>query len=217
MVEEKDIQLLYPGGYFHVYNRGNNKETIFKTEENYYYFLSLWKKYIEPVAQTFCYSLLPNHFHFFIRIRENILLNDDVKNNKITGNFKESDALTPEEIRRRFSNFFNAYAKAINKRYNRTGSLFQERFRRKEITNTQYYTALIGYIITNAVKHGLVKRADEYPYCAYHAILSEKPTLLLRNEIIAWFGGKQQFVDYINSYEMDIVERKLFLESELDD
>ena len=80
MVEEKDIQLLYPGGYFHVYNRGNNKETIFKTEENYYYFLSLWKKYIEPVAQTFCYSLLPNHFHFFIRIRENILLNDDVKN-----------------------------------------------------------------------------------------------------------------------------------------
>jgi len=168
MVEEKNIQLLYPGGYFHVYNRGNNKEAIFKTAENYYYFLSLWKKYIEPVAQTFCYSLLPNHFHFFIRVRENILLNSDVKNNKRIDNLQKQDALTPEAIRRCFSNFFNAYAKAINKRYNRTGSLFQERFRRKEITDIHYYTALIGYIITNAVKHGLVKRADEYPYCAYH-------------------------------------------------
>lgn len=130
---------------------------------------------------------------------------------------KKNDVLTPEMIRRRFSNFFNAYAKAINKRYNRTGSLFQERFRRKEITNIQYYTALIGYIITNALKNGLVKRANEYPYCAYHAIVSKKPALLLRNEIIAWFCGEKQFVDYINSYEIDIVERKLFLESELDD
>ncbi len=217
MTEEKDIQLLYPGGYFHVYNRGNNKEIIFKSEENYFYFLSLWKKYIEPVAQTFCYNLLPNHFHFFIRIREHILLNDDFENDKLTDNPRKSDGLTPEIIRRRFSNLFNAYAKAINKRYNRTGSLFQERFRRKEITDMQYFTSLIGYIITNAVKHALVKRANEYPYSSYHAIVSEKPTLLLRNEIIAWFGGKKQFVDFINSYEIDIVERKLFLESELDD
>lgn len=217
MAEEKHTQLLYPGGYFHVYNRGNNKETIFKTEENYQYFLSLWKKYIEPVAQTFCYSLLPNHFHFFIRIRESIVLNDANNNNITSDNLPKKDVLNPEVISRHFSNFFNGYAKAINKRYNRTGSLFQERFRRKEITNIQYYTTLIGYIITNAVKHGLVKRADEYPYSAFHAMVSEKPTLLLRYEIIAWFGGKKQFVDYINSYQIGIVERKIFLESELDD
>jgi REP-associated tyrosine transposase len=217
MAQEKDLQLLYPGGYFHVYNRGNNKETIFKSEENYFYFLSLWKKYIEPIAQTFCYNLLPNHFHFFIRIRENILLNDEMGKSKTGDNLRKSDELTPEIIRRRFSNFFNAYAKSINKRYGRTGSLFQERFRRKEIANIGYFTSLVGYIITNALKHGLVTRADEYPYSAYNAIVSEKPTLLLRNEIIAWFGGKKQFVDYINSYEADIVQRKLFLEFELDD
>ncbi len=64
------IQKLTPGDYFHIYNRGNNKEIIFKEPENFIYFLNLWKKYIHPVAETFCYNLLPNHFHFFIRIKE---------------------------------------------------------------------------------------------------------------------------------------------------
>ena len=68
MDSENNLQKLTPGGYFHIYNRGNNKETIFKTHENYIYFLTLWKKYIEPIAETFCYNLLPNHFHFFIKI-----------------------------------------------------------------------------------------------------------------------------------------------------
>ncbi len=217
MSEEKNIQLLYSGGYFHVYNRGNNREVIFKEPENYYYFLSLWKKYVEPIAETFCYNLLPNHYHFFIRVRETILPASKLKSDEINNKPEKDDTLTPQMIAKQFSNLFNAYAKAINKRYNRVGSLFQERFRRKEITNIQYFTSLIGYIITNAVKHGLAKRAEEYRYGAYHAIVSEKATLLLRNEVIEWFGGRQQFIDYINMYQVEIFERKIFLESELDD
>ncbi|HVZ98174.1 MAG TPA: hypothetical protein VG847_14930 [Chitinophagaceae bacterium] len=217
MAEEKNIQLLYPGGCFHIYNRGNNREIIFKAPENYNYFLSLWKKYIEPVAQTFCYNLLPDHFHFFIRVRESILFDEDLKNNVITDGLNKSNILTPGIIAKRFSNLFNAYAKAINKRYNRTGSLFQERFRRKEIINIHYYSSLIAYIVANAVKHGLVKKADEYPYGAYHTLVSERPTLLLRNEVIEWFGGKQRFIDYIHSYGFESSDRKLFLETEFDD
>ncbi len=55
--------------YYHIFNRGNNRENIFKEERNYRYFLKLYAKYIEPVADTFAYCLLPNHFHLLVRTK----------------------------------------------------------------------------------------------------------------------------------------------------
>ena len=178
---------LEPGKYYHIYNRGNNKETIFKEPQNYHYFLFLWTKYIEPVAKTYCYCLLPNHFHFFIRISE---IGNDSKKSSVS---------------QAFSNFFNAYAKAINKKYQRTGSLFQENFKRKEITGEAYFISIIGYILTNAVKHGLCKDAATYPYSSYQILLSDSPTILLRDDIIQWFNSKGELVDFIKIYQEDIL------------
>ena len=56
---------LEPGNMYHIYNCGNNRETIFKETQNYEHFLYLWKKHVVPVTHTYCYNLLPNHFHFF--------------------------------------------------------------------------------------------------------------------------------------------------------
>ena len=213
MIPQIAIQKLNPGNYYHIYNRGNNKEIIFKTPENYIHFLNLWKKFIHPVAETFCYNLLPNHFHFFVRIREQPL--------QISQVLKTFEILPkevfPKPLEQHFSNLFNAYAKAINKRFHRTGSLFQERFRRKEINSVGYFTSIIGYIITNAAKHGFCTKAIDYPYSAYASLLSSKPTLLLRNEIFDWFGGKIVFIKYINAYEEDIDQGKWLFESENDD
>ncbi len=57
------------GQYYHIYNRGNNRENIFIEERNYRYFLKLYAKYIEPIAHTYAYCLLRNHFHFLVRIK----------------------------------------------------------------------------------------------------------------------------------------------------
>jgi len=100
------------GCFYHIYNRGNNSEVIFKEEENFLYFLILLKKHISPIAEIYAYCLLNNHFHLLIKIKEN-------ENNEIK--YEQS-----------FSNIFNAYAKAYNKKYNRTGKLFEERFKRKK-------------------------------------------------------------------------------------
>ena len=58
------IQPLQFGQYYHIYNRGNNRENLFAEQRNYPYFLKLYAKHILPVAKTFAYCLLPNHFHF---------------------------------------------------------------------------------------------------------------------------------------------------------
>ncbi|SFP93601.1 transposase [Parafilimonas terrae] len=164
---------LQPGNFYHIYNRGNNKENIFKEEKNYAYFLQLWKKYIVAVADTYCYTLLPNHFHFLLYTKEN------------------ADA---KILSQAFSNMFNAYTKTINKVYQRTGSLFQERFGRKKITDESYYTTIIFYIHANPQKHGLTKDFTEYTHSSYQSLLSEKPTLLNRQKVFEWFGNKKGFV-----------------------
>lgn len=60
---------LESGKYYHIYNRGNNGENLFIAERNYAYFLNLYAKHIGPVAETFAYCLLRNHFHLLIRIK----------------------------------------------------------------------------------------------------------------------------------------------------
>ena len=61
---------LQPGEYYHIYNRGIDGEVLFREVRNYHHFLRLWAKYIEPVADTYAYCLLSNHFHFLIRIKQ---------------------------------------------------------------------------------------------------------------------------------------------------
>ena len=116
---------LIPDSFFHIYNCGNNKEDIFKEEKNYYYFLSLLKKYILPTCEVFAYCLLKNHFHLLVRTKDNI-------RNK--------------EISQSFSNLFNAYSKSINKAYDRSGSLFKDRFSRIKVDSESYLKDLIVYI-----------------------------------------------------------------------
>lgn len=90
---------------------------------------------------------MKNHFHFLVRIKT------------------ESELQTSQVYpSKNFSNLFNAYAKAINKAYGRTGSLFEERFGRIEVTSDAYFAGLIFYIHFNPQKHGFVKDFREWPW-----------------------------------------------------
>ncbi len=59
-----------PGHFYHIYNRGNNNDDIFYETANNH-FLRLYDKYINPVADTFAWCLLKNHFHFLVYIKTN--------------------------------------------------------------------------------------------------------------------------------------------------
>ncbi len=71
------MQPFEPGKYYHIYNRANGFEKLFLSDENYRYFLRQYVKYIEPVAITYAWCLLPNHFHFLIKIRNPDLVGAD--------------------------------------------------------------------------------------------------------------------------------------------
>lgn len=55
--------------FYHIYNQGINGCSIFRENINYEYFLGLYDKYILPVADTYAWVLMGNHFHFLVRIK----------------------------------------------------------------------------------------------------------------------------------------------------
>jgi hypothetical protein len=95
-----------------------------------------------------------------------------------------------------FSNFFNAYAKSINKAYQRTGALFQHRFSRIEVDSDRYFLALINYIHRNPQNHGFTPDFRTYAHSSYASLLSTQPTALQRQAVLDWFGSHGGFVDF---------------------
>ncbi|MBM3128745.1 MAG: hypothetical protein FJ009_08995 [Chloroflexi bacterium] len=175
---------LVRGGCYHIYNRGNNRENIFIEERNYAYFLNLYTKYIVPIAETYAYCLLRNHFHLLVRIRTE----EECANPKGLGDPSGLDAS------QQFGKLFDAYAKAINKAYSRTGSLFQHPFGRIRVTRDEYFAQLIRYIHFNPQKHGFAEDFRTYPYSSYNALLSNQPTRLARAQVLEWFDGQPAFI-----------------------
>jgi len=107
------------------------------------------------------------------------------------------DGMEPEKrLYQQFSNLFNAYTKAYNKRYDRTGSLFEHPFRRKQIDSIDYLKNLIIYIHHNPVKHHFCDSPSDYPWSSYMSCVSLKPTKLKREKVIAFFGTSETFKTY---------------------
>lgn len=140
------------GLIYHIYNHANGSENLFKEERNYRYFLQQYEKYIHPIANTYAYCLLPNHFHFLIEIRPIKELED------LPGFKNLAGVSTKDKVTKQFSNLFNSYTKAFNKKYLRRGSLFEKSFKRKPIESDHQFQDTFLYINLNAVKHRFVEK-----------------------------------------------------------
>ncbi len=189
----KTLVSLQPSHYYHIYNRGNNREDLFREERNYRYFLQLYARHVFPIAITFAYCLMRNHFHFLVRIREALQTSQVSETCEVS---TPGEVLTPREVSQHFSNLFNAYTKAMNKAYERTGSLFEERFGRIEVTTDAYFANLIFYIHFNPQKHGFVADFRDWPWSSYGALRGSSATKLNRTEVLDWFGGEAQFEEF---------------------
>ena len=178
------IEPLEAGNVYHIYNRGNNSEDIFKEERNYYYFLQKYFQYCSPVFETYAYALLKNHFHLMVRVKENMV----VERRDGKGEFE----LNPST---QLSHFFNCYAQSINKAYNRHGKLFEEPFKRIAVDNDDYFTTLIYYIHFNAQHHDFVKDFRDWEFTSWHNYLNNEKPFPERSSVLEWFGNKEHFIN----------------------
>ena len=161
---------LRPGRYYHIYNRGNAGADLFREKRNYRFFLKKYAHYIEPVAQTFAYCLLRNHFHLLVHVRPGV-----------------------EDASHQFARLFNSYTKAVNRDWGRTGNLFQRPFKRREVASEAYFATLARYIHHNPQAHGFVEDFRTWPHSSYPALRSTRATRLPRALVMDWFGGRASF------------------------
>ncbi len=187
---------LQPDVCYHIFNHANGFENLFVNDGNYQYFLKKFATHISPIADTFAYCLMPNHFHLLVRIKPTAQLSESLKLSE------SSKASISNQLSKRFSNFFSAYAQSFNKQQNRKGSLFVSNFKRKEVSDDWYFARLVHYIHYNPVKDGFVSHPAAWPHSSFVSLLSEKPTRLLRTETIAFFGDRNSFLQ-IHGLEPD--------------
>ncbi|WP_319503077.1 hypothetical protein [uncultured Draconibacterium sp.] len=185
------------GQFYHIYNRGVNGCNLFRENENYEYFLHLYNKYISRVAETYAWVLMRNHFHFLVQVKS-----VDELNLQGFENLEGLKGTNRNLVNQQFANLFNAYTKAINKGYHRTGSLFEHPFRRIKVESEYHLKYLVYYIHHNPIHHGFCEHYLDYPWSSYLTIVSPKTTKLSRNEVLAWFRDKSNFEEFHSQEEI---------------
>ena len=203
---------------YHVYNRTNNRELLFRCDENYRFFLKKWKRYLSPFISTRAYCLLPNHFHFQIRIRE---ITDEIraaiaKENTKRGNlFLEGEIEYNVFLEDQLKRMLSSYVMAFNKRYNRNGSLLQKRTRRIALRKIEKICYNLAYIHHNPIHHSMAANYGELEWCSYNAYICNKPTSVACEEVLAIFGieikdGLHNFLEYHQSFKLSRTDDNLW-------
>ena len=98
-------------------------------------------------------------------------------------------------LSQQFSNLFNGYTKAINKRYKRYGSLFAPRFKRKLVDSSEYLRQLIICIHTNPIHHRFASNPLDWEFSSYHEICSGKNDIVTYSRVMSLFDNKEELLE----------------------
>ena len=196
---------LVAGEYYHVYNRGNNRQNIFFEQENRLFFLRRVRKYLIGETQTsevsetsevlevwmtiVAYCLMPNHYHLLVCPHD-------------------------DQLSRRMQRFSISYTKAMNNRYCRTGALFEGQFQAVHVDSNEYLLHLSRYFYLNPVMAGLVRRPEDWEFSTYRDYIGlRQGTLPTPDIVLAQFPTRDAYRDFVESYQpsdRDVIAHLLF-------
>lgn len=164
----RPLRVEYPGAFYHITSRGNERKDIFRDLMDRERFLS----YLDSASERYgagihVYCLMSNHYHLLL---ETPLGNLSQIMHHING----------------------AYTMYFNVRHRRSGHLFQGRFRAILVEADEYAKELSRYIHLNPIRAGIADRVDNYPWSSYRYYTKEKkaPDWLIVDFILGYFGSK---------------------------
>jgi len=177
---------LKSGEIYHVYNRGINRQRLFYDNRNYHFFLSKIRQYICPYCDVLAYCLMPNHFHLLVHANE--YTNLPFQKTELQLPFVDRE---PHVMMSRFSHgmqlLLSSYAKAINKNYQRTGSLFTQNTKCKRTSSDAFlmdYTLwCFIYIHNNPKASGFTSSPENWAYSSYREYLGKSPDPICNIEL----------------------------------
>ncbi len=180
-----------PNNFYHIYNRGNNKEKIFFTPENCLFFLHKTRLTIAKECNILCYCLMPNHFHFLIHIP------DIFDENKFADSLKIC---------------LRSYTRAINNQELRSGSLFQQHTRCKclsedNVKSIDYALICFNYIHQNPLRSGLVAKMEDWEYSSFRDYAGLRKGTLCKMELAYELLGIPKDSKEFYSFSYDLINK----------
>lgn len=186
---------------YHVYNQGNNRQKIFFDRKDYFTFLNLYKQLIIPNCETIAWCLMPNHFHLLIFSDERSL------------NMARQGGLILDPVTNAFRKLLSGYARIINQKYQRSGSLFRQKTKAKCLADVElltgkdydlmdYYQWCFHYIHQNPVKANIVKRLEEWEFSSFRDYAGMRNGKLCNKLLAAKYCGLDEGNFYKRSYEL---------------
>ncbi|MDY6850016.1 MAG: transposase [Thermodesulfobacteriota bacterium] len=189
----RTARLDIPGLTYHVIARGVNRRELFLDDDDRRKFLSRFSDLLtETQTQCFAWALMSNHFHLLLR---------------------PGQAGLAHLMRR----LLTSYAIYFNRRHDRSGHLFQNRYRSIVCDEDAYLHELVRYIHLNPLRAGVVKALSElgdYPWCG-HAVVMGKKTLAGQavHEVLELFAkneaqGRSRYHSFIaDGLDLDVREK----------
>ena len=187
--------------YYHVYARGSSRQEIFLEDEDYAYFLQLFRRYLSPQEmknsagvpyeklhesiEVLCYCIMPNHFHLLIYQREE------------------------GSMQRLMRGVMTSYSRYFNTKYKRTGSLFESRYKASRISDQVYLEHISRYIHLNP------KNWRGYPYSSLNVYRGGEVSDWTKPEkILELFNSRQHYETFVQDYEqaqreLDMIKHQL--------
>ena len=174
------------GHFYHVYNRGCNREIVFANDDNYRYLLRQAKRLLPAsMIGVIAYCLMPNHYHFLLRS----------DSNSAVGGF--------------IQRLFSGYTQAINRQHGRKGTLFEGRAKSIEVDDERYAVHLCRYIHLNPVAAGLAARPDDWPWSNYLEWVGKRAgTLIDRDLVKLYYPRASEYESFIcSSLDQAVAEK----------
>lgn len=158
--------LFTPNNINHVYNQGNNRQTIFHKRQDYLIFLNLYKRLFPVNCSTIAWCLMPNHFHFMIHTDEKC------------GALIKQGGIYLDPITNSIRKLLSGYARIFNNQYRQTGSVFRQKTKAKCLSAIEikpdssyliqdYYVNCFHYIHQNPLVAKLTERLEGWEFSSF--------------------------------------------------
>ena len=169
----RTARILSRSNIYHVMLRGINRQNIFEEDMDRAYFMNLLKDYKKITGfRLYAFVLMSNHIHLLIEP-------------------------AGEPLDTVFRRIITAYAVWYNRKYQRTGHLFQDRFRSENVENEQYFITVLRYILQNPMKAGMESRPGSYRWSSFLAYQHGMGTVTDTQLAMDLFGSRETLVDFL--------------------
>jgi REP element-mobilizing transposase RayT len=172
-------RITYQGAFHHAMNRGHDGLKVFNKDEDKEFFLKLLSEYAASLKiRILAYCLLDNHYHLVIQN----------SSGRMSDFFKQVNGQ------------FGSYYRRI---YKGRGYVFQDRFKSRVIQDDSYLLMVIGYVLNNPIRAGLVDNFLDYKWSSANLYFQKKSSNIVDNNFIEdLFGSSDNLVGIINNYEI---------------